>query len=488
MSVLPPRRGLVGDASDELDEREGYRFALAAAGSVIRPEPEPEPESEPEPEPAGEGPRRAASTDGETWWTRVKGALGPAPKYSRVRGDIEGLRAIAVMWVLLYHLGVPGFRGGFSGVDVFFVISGFLITSHLLEGIEQKRLNLLQFYASRVRRLIPAATLVLLFTVIAGRFVLPPSQWRELGIDVVASAAYVVNWVLAARAVDYLAEGGTSPVQHYWSLAVEEQFYLVWPVLIAFCGWLARRLRRKVLPVATAALVAVVAASMAWSLWLTATNPARAYFVSTTRVWELGFGALIVCFLPFVKRLRRQAPVVSAVGALMVISSAVAVTGHTPWPGWAALLPVMGTVLVLVGGIADGENRIATWLGAAPLRELGALSYAIYLWHWPLIVYARRLWTSPSQPDLPWEVSVGIAVASIVLAWSTGKLVETPIRFGDRPEWRGVRALRNALIAVLIPGLLGALIWSRSSEQPATPVVVPTLKTMKPSTPPPRRW
>ena len=498
----------------------------AASHPVAQPEPEPDPESQPSPPaawvPATETPvpppsasdiaryRSAMRThvdepastesvslrrgieDPEMAWARLKRAVGPAPKYSRLRGDIEGLRAIAILLVLAYHLGVPGVSGGFSGVDVFFVISGFLITSQLVSQVRAgQRPSLLKFYANRVRRLVPVATLVLLFTAVTGWILLPQSQWRELGQDILASAFYFVNWTLAARSVDYLAkDAAASPVQHYWSLAVEEQFYLVWPLLVIGCLLLARLLRAKPVWLLTAALTTVVGGSFYWSIRYAATHPAEAYFVSTTRFWEIGVGALLAIAVPWLAhrvitdRDRRIVKYLALAGLLAVLSAAFVVNTSMAWPGYAALLPVLGTMLVIAAGVADGDNPVARALGAAPLRFLGALSYSIYLWHWPLIIFARELWTTPLDPELGWGYRFGVAVASVGLAWLTGKVLETPIRFGDVRSWQGTLAFRNAAVAILVPGILGVGIWARAPQFQAivaSPVPTVTQSSLAPS-------
>ena len=438
--------------------------------------------------------RRALLQDEpETLRARLKRLLAGGPKYSRVRGDIEGLRAIAVLWVLFYHLGLPGFSGGFSGVDVFFVISGFLITSQLLVQVRQGSApKLLPFYANRVRRLVPAATLVLVFTAVAGWLILPASQWRDLGQDILGSAFYVINWSLAARSIDYLAaDAVASPVQHYWSLAVEEQFYLVWPLLVIGCVLLARLLKAKPVWLLTGALVSVVIGSFWWSVHYTATHPAEAYFVSTTRFWEIGAGGLLALAAPWLQRrilVRRGRIIVGSVaglGVVAVMAAGFVLTASIAWPGWAALLPVLGTLMVLAAGLTDGDNVVGRVLGAAPLRFLGAISYALYLWHWPLIIFARSLWTAPAEPVLGWGVRTGVAAVAILLAWLTGKLVETPIRFGNVRSWQGTRVFRNALVAMLVPGVVGAAVWARAPQFQGTVVrPMPTLSasTMAPST------
>ncbi|HEX6916663.1 MAG TPA: acyltransferase, partial [Phycicoccus sp.] len=206
------------------------------------------------------------------------------------RRDVEGLRALAVLLVLLYHAGLP-VRAGFVGVDVFFVISGFLITGLLVAELERDgRISWLRFVGRRIRRLLPAAVLVLVVISAVSFVVVPGLRRREVGYDVMAASVYVVNWALARREVDYLAsDARPSPVQHYWSLSVEEQFYVVWPLLLVLLALAVRRPGRR--PVATA-LVALVAVSFGWSVWASHTSPAPAFFTTTTRVWELGVGAL----------------------------------------------------------------------------------------------------------------------------------------------------------------------------------------------------
>ncbi|MGB7819765.1 MAG: acyltransferase, partial [Ornithinibacter sp.] len=211
------------------------------------------------------------------------------------RPDIEGLRAVAILTVLAYHAGLP-VRGGFVGVDVFFVISGFLITGLLVTELSRTgSISWLRFVGRRIRRLLPAAVLVLVVTSAVSWVVIPGLRRREVGVDIASAAAYVVNWVLARREVDYLAsDARPSPVQHFWSLAVEEQFYVVWPLLVIGLVLAARSVgrgpgRREVALV----LGVLVAASFGWSVLAAATQPLPAFFTTTTRAWELGVGALL---------------------------------------------------------------------------------------------------------------------------------------------------------------------------------------------------
>lgn len=233
------------------------------------------------------------------------------------RADVEGLRAIAVLTVMWFHAGLGGLTGGFAGVDIFFVISGFLITGQLVREVEASgRISLPRFYARRAKRLFPAAATVLVATAVLTWLALPRVTWRDTGGDLVAAAAYVVNWRLAARSVDYLAtDTAHSPVQHFWSLAVEEQYYLLWPVLLTLVAVLIRRWRLPVRPMMAVGLAAITIPSLAWSIHLTSSDPARAYFVTTTRLWELGIGALVAVGAPVCRALPPRVGAASVVPA-----------------------------------------------------------------------------------------------------------------------------------------------------------------------------
>ncbi|WP_262283287.1 acyltransferase family protein [Micromonospora sp. MA102] len=352
-----------------------------------------------------------------------------APSPSRFRGDVAGLRAVAVGLVLLYHAGLPFLPGGFVGVDVFFVISGFLITGQLISEIERTgRISLLGFYARRAKRILPAATVVLAATAVAVRLFVPRGQWQEIGGDVAAAAIYVVNWRFADRAVDYLAADNavTSPVQHFWSLAVEEQFYLVWPLLIILAILAARRLRRtNVRPVLWVGLAVLAVPSFAWSIAETAASPERAFFVSTTRLWELAVGAGIALLATSAARMPRALAVVLGwLGLAAIVAAALLVTAATAWPGYAAALPTLGAAAVIAAGAAAGSRGPVVVLGTRPFRWVGDLSYSLYLWHWPMLIVAGAYWG-----DLSLARGVTVALASVVPAWITFRLVENPLRY-----------------------------------------------------------
>ncbi len=229
-------------------------------------------------------------------------------KSRALRTDIQGLRAAAVLLVVVYHLHAAALPGGFVGVDVFFVISGFLITSHLVSRPPASAGALAAFWGRRVRRLLPASLVVLAATLVAVRLFSPETAWQATASDARAAALYVVNWALAGQAVDYLAaDNAPTAVQHFWSLSVEEQFYFGWPLLVAGVALLARRRGTSTRTALAVAFGVVTAASFAWSVHLTQTNPAAAYFVTPTRVWELGAGGLLAVLVPGTVAGRRAA-------------------------------------------------------------------------------------------------------------------------------------------------------------------------------------
>jgi peptidoglycan/LPS O-acetylase OafA/YrhL len=308
------------------------------------------------------------------------------------RPDIEGLRAVAVVAVVLYHAGIPGIAGGYIGVDVFFVISSFLITGLLWREVQAtKTVALGRFYAARARRLLPAAATVGVVTALVAAAVLPPLQARRVFIDGIASMLYVGNYRFAAQNTDYMiSDLPPSPFQHYWSLGVEEQFYLVWPALIIGTAWLARRIARGDTP-RNAPYLAVVtlvgAASLAAAVIWTHTSPPWAFFSLPTRAWELAAGALVALTIDQWKRLPLLPATVAGWGGLALILLTCTQLGpHTPYPGTSALLPVLGTALVIGAGSVTGGMGVGRVLCPPVMRAIGRVSYSWYLWHWPVLL------------------------------------------------------------------------------------------------------
>jgi peptidoglycan/LPS O-acetylase OafA/YrhL len=354
----------------------------------------------------------------------------PAPRRPAAghgfRHDVQGLRAVAVLLVVLYHAGVPGITGGYVGVDVFFVISGYLITSLVLRQIASTgRLSLPDFYARRVRRLLPAAGVVIAVTLIAARLVGPSLQVVPTAWDAIWTSGYAINLRLGARGVDYLAASETaSPLQHFWSLAVEEQFYLVWPLVLLGASLLAARTGRRAVPYVVAA-VAVV--GFAHSVHLTQASAPTAYFATTARAWELAAGALVALAAPRLSSLPSSVRAASSwAGLALVVAGAVVLDDQTPFPGTAALLPVLGAALVIAS--AAQQPWSARWLlDRRPMQTIGALSYGWYLWHWPVLVLAP----GGSEGSRPWIVGVALSLVALGLARLTYRYVEQPAMRGS---------------------------------------------------------
>ena len=366
-------------------------------------------------------------TSAPTAVRRVGAHTKPPDQHERTfRPDIEGLRAIAVGTVLIYHAGLPFFHGGFIGVDVFFVISGFLITGLLVAEIERTgRLSIAGFYARRIKRLLPATMVVLLTTVALSWMFLSPLRRLSTSGDVAASALYVINWRLAGQAVDYLAQGeDPSPVQHFWSLAVEEQFYVLWPLLLIVAAMVVRRRGWGLRSTLLGFIVALSVPSFIYSLHLTHSQPGAAYFSSLTRAWELGVGAALAIVAPWLFRLPSTfSRILGWGGVAAILWAAITFTDATPFPGRAALWPVLGAAAVIAAGVTAGKNGPVRLLGRPAMLHVGRISYSWYLWHWPLLVIAAAIWGHLTA----WQGVLVLAVSYVPTRLTT-RFVEDPFR------------------------------------------------------------
>ncbi len=372
-----------------------------------------------------------------------------------IRPEIQALRAVAVAVVVVCHVWPSVLPGGFVGVDVFFVISGFLITSHLLREIDRRSgVSLAGFWARRARRILPAALFVIAICALATLALVPANHWEQWFDEMRASTLYVQNWQLAADAVDYFAaENEPSVVQHFWSLSAEEQFYLLWPLLLLLGVAVTRRRpqsRRLALGVAMGGLVA---ASFAYSLYLTAANPAAAYFITPTRAWEFGAGGLLALVAQTDFGSARVRAAVSWAGLAAIAVASATFSGETPFPGVAALLPVLGTLAVIWAGAPSLRWAPTPLMARRPVQFLGDISYSVYLWHWPLLILAPFV----LEGEIPGWLTFGIVALTILAAWLTKIFVEDPVRGGRFLTRRPPRFTFGAVAAttLLVLALIG---------------------------------
>jgi peptidoglycan/LPS O-acetylase OafA/YrhL len=363
-----------------------------------------------------------------------------------VRSDIQALRALAVLMVVLFHIWPNRLQGGFAGVDVFFVISGFLISSSLFgELADNGRIRLLEFWARRIRRLLPAALLVIAVTSITALIVVPAFTRQGFFGEAIASTFYFENWQLAASATNYFA-GEPSPYQHFWSLAVEEQFYLFWPLLLTV---LAAAFKRKINGTLKVVLGLVAALSFVYSLLVSYQQPDLAYFTTLGRAWEFGLGAAIALVGHRFRFTEAGKVLLSVAGFVTILASALLLNEGIPFPGWAALLPALGTAAVILAGLQPLPEWLSRLYAFKPIAFTGEISYSLYLWHWPLIILLP--WATGYQPRA-FELVV-LLVASYLVAYLSKRFVEDRFRAMPRLISRKPRltfALAAATSAIIL--------------------------------------
>ena len=410
-----------------------------------------------------------------------RGGGGSGGEHQQFRPDVEGLRAVAIVLVVLYHVNAGLAPGGYVGVDVFFVISGFLITGQLVRELRTAgRISFLAFYARRARRILPAAMLTVIVTAVASALLLNPLAARRALSGGLSAIYFGANVHFAARGADYFNAGlSPSPIQHFWSLAVEEQFYIVWPLLlfVSSLAWLGVRRRstreqaqRSVIGAVTVVLAILAALSLMASIRQTATSPSWAYFSIVTRAWELAVGAMVALALPLAARLdRRLAIPLSWVGLSCIALAAALFSDTTSYPGDSALLPVLGAAAVICGGSALASRRFGAeaLLRTPPFQRVGAWSYSWYLWHWPALVLAPAV-LGHSLSEIQ---ALAAAVLSLVIAVMSFVLLERPIRRIQIVVRRPALGLGAggvlAAIAIAIVVLSGSLVGPLASTAAA---------------------
>jgi len=394
----------------------------------------------------------------------------PSTSPQAARPEIQALRAVAIGCVLAYHFWPAVLPAGFVGVDVFFVVSGFLITGLLLRDAERfERVRLREFYLRRIRRILPAALVVLALSALATLAFVPRVEWRAFLQQILSSTLYVENWHLARDSqIPKRADLESTPVQHFWSLSVEEQFYLVWPLLIVVALWLAIRLGRHRRDLIIAVLALTTLASFVHGVVLTQHDHNLAYFSTLARAWEFGVGGLLA-LMPQVtgERLRRTRAGAGWAGLAAIAIAAVTFTDSAVFPGTIALLPVLGTAAVIVGGMPRAALSLAPVAALRPVQWFGGISYSLYLWHWPIIMFTPYITGRPSEPP----VMALLLLLSIAVAAASKRWIEDPFRAGVEttrrvPAGRARRLTVASGAAAVVILLLGSGVAGYTVEKP----------------------
>jgi peptidoglycan/LPS O-acetylase OafA/YrhL len=383
---------------------------------------------------------------------RESSPLASSAQQTRYRPDIDGLRAVAVLGVVAFHAFPRWLHSGFVGVDVFFVISGYLISSIIYNALRVGRFSYIEFYMRRIRRIFPALLVVLALSVVAGWVLLLPDEYKQLGREVAAGAGFAANFLFWSQSGYFDTQAAVKPLLHLWSLGIEEQFYLIWPLLLAF---LYRRTRRVAMWIAL-----LMCASFVVNALGIQNHASAMFYLPTSRFWELLSGALLAYWVMFASASRLDTvaqtskTVLAWCGVLMLAVSAAEINEQSAFPGYWALLPVGGT-LCLIASSGSWVNR--ELLGQRVLVFIGLISYPLYLWHWVLLALLRmRLYDDAEPPRTPRIIAV---LLSVVLAWATYELVEKPIRFG---KGSGVRALwkpAGLVASMVLVGVTGAAVY-----------------------------
>jgi len=365
--------------------------------------------------------------------------MSPPPS-ERYRPDIDGLRAVAVMLVVNFHGFPDAMPGGFIGVDIFFVISGFLITGIIARELSETRFSLIGFYVRRIRRIFPALIVVLAAVLVPGWLWMLPRTYAELASDVFASAAFAANIALMLQSGYFDIESAKKPLLHLWSLGIEEQFYLAWPLILM----LATRWRVRLLTVA--GIIAL--ASFVLNVVLIGHDPVATFYLPFTRAWELLAGAALALTWTRIDQSEAASNWRAGAGLALIVLAVAVLNVHRAFPGWWALLPIAGSALLLSAPASRVNRTLLSW---PPMVWIGLISYPLYLWHWPLLVFPAVVKFEPlTLADR--ELAL---LASAVLAWGTYRFVEVPLRFGGRRQLKAV-SLGAAMAVVALAGVVVA--------------------------------
>ena len=392
------------------------------------------------------------------------------------RSDIDGLRALAVLPVVAFHAGIAGFGGGFSGVDIFFVISGFLLTGILMRELDDGRYTLAGFYVRRARRILPALTVMVLATLVAGFYLMAPSQFVQTAHATRGVATISVNMYFARIKADYWDQSSLAdqPLLHAWSLAVEEQFYVGLPLVVWLLyrtGSLGRGDKARKRGIVFGVLAVIALSSMAYAQWLLNVRPGDAFYLVLPRAWELIVGSLLA--IGRHARASQERPwlrdAAGWVGFALIVSSIALLHERMPFPGFAALLPCMGAALVIWSG-SMGQGALQTLLSSRPLVWIGKVSYSLYLWHWPIFVLVNSAgWYARGLPHVALPLQLAVM---LLFAWLSWRFIEQPCRRGQMQTRGAFRVLVAAAASLAVLWACGTAA-ERIAEE-GRPITMPT--------------
>ncbi|MBB3051128.1 peptidoglycan/LPS O-acetylase OafA/YrhL [Prauserella isguenensis] len=386
----------------------------------------------------------------------------PVPAKTRYRPELQGLRALACALVVIYHVWLDRVSGG---VDVFFFVTGFLITGQLFRASLRDRVRFRATWGRFVKRLVPSMATVLVGTVVAAYFLLPETRWEQTAGEIVASALFFENWQLAAQSADYFAQHDqASVVQHFWSLSIQGQFYLVWPLLIAAFAFVVKRFGGNLHRWLFGLLTVLTAGSLAYSVYLTAADQQFAYFMSATRVWEFALGGLVALAIDRLALPRAIRILLGWLGVAGLVLCGLVLQVGTMFPGYVALWPVVAAALVLVAGQTGTVLGADRMLSSRPLNYLGNVSFSLYLWHWPVLLFYVLL---RDRPEVGLRGGAVVIAVSLALAMLTYHLVEKPVlraKVDTRTVWGSYR-VGAAMLAVV---LAVAGTWQLAAVERAT--------------------
>ncbi|WJP98218.1 acyltransferase family protein [Macrococcus bovicus] len=381
----------------------------------------------------------------------------------KFRPEIEGLRVIAALLVAVYHIWLGKVSGG---VDVFFVVSGFLITTSLLSKVRRTgTVNFFDFIFGLLRRLVPAAFFILFTVIVLSYFFLPEVQWSQTIKEIFASAFYYENWQLAYTATDYLDHtNAKSPVQHFWAMSIQGQFYIIWFLLIWLAIWSAKWMKTTVKKPLFILFLILFAVSFVFSVYLTAINQPWAYFDTRTRVWEFALGGLLCLLLTRIKLPHMLAGLLGWLGLLMLVSCGLMLNVSSLFPGYVALWPTLAAVFILISGENPSKFGVEKLLGTAWMVKLGALSYGFYLWHWVVLTFYHVF---KEVKHVPLTDGLLILAGSLLLSWLTTRFVERPLRKLKFPNKSARTALLLGSLLAIVAGSNAFWFYQMSSDQVA---------------------